>query len=887
MDHFTTILMSKRSKKVRKPRPRSRLPSGSVFTSVDVISLDFNSLTIVGHNGDQTTVNEESAAEPDPFGFEDVCHECKQLYLSGMSITTLDETEVLDTGICIGSLAHISPTGSCGMCRKLFDMRWSDSATNQYHLHAFSAAWMVYGRSIRNLRASNVSKMKRTIKDTALFAVTADESNHVSVSTASENSRENTFLIACNTDSIGQLLVPPLVEEKESDQDDWDNSRCLSQTIGDRKQYSPTLIEAALHQVGHTGFINEFKSPNRWELSSRYCTSTSWDHFITRDIYDGNKNHSKLDIGSVIVHADESATLQDPVILAPSVQSLHSETFHGRALDPGKIDYSLLRGWIKQCQTRCDGQLQNFTRERKRFQKIQFCLLDCQRREVFKVPLKRNHRYVALSYVWGNTKMSIRSQATQLPFAVMRRCPKTIENAITVVLELGYRYLWIDSLCISSEKSLRHEQIANMDVIYKNAELTIIAAAGDNAEYGLPGVSNRQRSQQTQIKIGKHHYVSTTIQPSYFLNTSTYQTRAWTYQEFFFSRRRLIFSDDQVSFECRAFCSAHHQQESLGCPSGDLPCEKKDLTQLEHDLKDAYFRKLPAQAKDVLYGTDGATGDCQMSCVDKVFALVNFEHHVSQFTKRKLSFDVDSLQAVSSILDRFAYEGHSIYHLHGIPYIPQKRTGYLEGGQRHAFTFKYGLLWTHGPRSTPIRRRPMFPSWTWTGWEGQVNWLPDTTNIKRFRESTKYAARFEFLDFTESKRGVLTAVEDWRPHPQSTSQPEALVFTAKLYEMSFQVCDEACVDESNIYLRTELNCKSRLHVTQIDADPAAVTQKTFYGILLGLNKESSLNYILVVQEIASRSTGFGGRYYERVGVIIVSRNGRYLGAPSVVQGWLV
>lgn len=44
-----------------------------------------------------------------------------------------------------------------------------------------------------------------------------------------------------------------------------------------------------------------------------------------------------------------------------------------------------------------------------------------------------------------------------------------------------------------------------MDLVYKNAELTIVAAAGVNADYGLPGVGIRQRTSQEHIKIGKHH----------------------------------------------------------------------------------------------------------------------------------------------------------------------------------------------------------------------------------------------------------------------------------------------------------------------------------------------------------------------------------------------
>jgi len=46
--------------------------------------------------------------------------------------------------------------------------------------------------------------------------------------------------------------------------------------------------------------------------------------------------------------------------------------------------------------------------------------------------------------------------------------------------------------CIQEDDALdKHVQIRNMDTIYANAFWTIVAAAGDNSDYGLPGVFRR------------------------------------------------------------------------------------------------------------------------------------------------------------------------------------------------------------------------------------------------------------------------------------------------------------------------------------------------------------------------------------------------------------
>ncbi|KAH8670152.1 hypothetical protein BGZ60DRAFT_355170, partial [Tricladium varicosporioides] len=63
---------------------------------------------------------------------------------------------------------------------------------------------------------------------------------------------------------------------------------------------------------------------------------------------------------------------------------------------------------------------------------------------------------------------------------------KTVEDAIAVAQNLGYRYLWVDKYCISQgDKEEAQRQTRAMDQIYNGSDLTIINAAGDNANYGI------------------------------------------------------------------------------------------------------------------------------------------------------------------------------------------------------------------------------------------------------------------------------------------------------------------------------------------------------------------------------------------------------------------
>ncbi|EWZ33609.1 hypothetical protein FOZG_13321 [Fusarium oxysporum Fo47] len=74
--------------------------------------------------------------------------------------------------------------------------------------------------------------------------------------------------------------------------------------------------------------------------------------------------------------------------------------------------------------------------------------------------------------------------------------PQTIEDAITVALQVGINFLWVDRYCLPQQECPeKREQIQKMHKIYREADLTIIAAAGDGPDYGLPGISTPRSPQ--------------------------------------------------------------------------------------------------------------------------------------------------------------------------------------------------------------------------------------------------------------------------------------------------------------------------------------------------------------------------------------------------------
>ena len=99
--------------------------------------------------------------------------------------------------------------------------------------------------------------------------------------------------------------------------------------------------------------------------------------------------------------------------------------------------------------------------------------------------------------------------------------PATVSDAMVITREMGVRYLWADCLSIIQDSFTKHEDIKHMDIIYSQAELTIVAVNGENASSGLPGVRQGTRHQ----KHISHH-----DNPPWryrLLSDTTYNSRGW------------------------------------------------------------------------------------------------------------------------------------------------------------------------------------------------------------------------------------------------------------------------------------------------------------------------------------------------------------------------
>ncbi|KAI9658309.1 MAG: hypothetical protein M1821_002442 [Bathelium mastoideum] len=214
-------------------------------------------------------------------------------------------------------------------------------------------------------------------------------------------------------------------------------------------------------------------------------------------------------------------------------------------------DLSLAKDWLNFCISR-HSLCQN-----DKCQVTGLKLVNCETYEVVSAP--ENASYVALSYVWGATTSHHGEPSNEEDGSpsLDLRFTKTIRDALVVVKALGHKYLWVDKFCIDQKNAEeKHDQISQMDSIYGGADVTIISACGQDCHYGLPGVNGTSRTAQRAVNIGRINIFSSVVHPHRRIHSSKWAGRGWTLQETILSTRRVVFTEDQLYFECNSMdCS--------------------------------------------------------------------------------------------------------------------------------------------------------------------------------------------------------------------------------------------------------------------------------------------------------------------------------------------
>jgi hypothetical protein len=420
------------------------------------------------------------------------------------------------------------------------------------------------------------------------------------------------------------------------------------------------------------------------------------------------------------------------VYRSPVSDEVPEKGIWGRRM-PEKTDFKIPREWLGFCRLRH----QKACGRPKANERLEgFRLINCN----LSVPAVEEHDldedYVALSYVWESSP--------ETPGGMT----KLVLDAIAATKQLGFNYLWVDRLCI--DQGNPHEKIhviSNMNRIYQQAEVTLVAAA-DHCD-GLVGVGVTKVFRKSQIHtyLGDLELVSLCEEPIEAIKRSKWYSRAWTFQESLLSRRLLIFTPDQLYWNC---CSMDARET---IQIGSQICYTPDKSKMAPWMLPGLF--------DRLY-RGGMHGDAQLDITDFLLRELNeVARDINGFTRRSLTYDSDSLLAFKGIIQMYLSQGSGkLQFILGLPVLQDVI-------RDRSAAFALALCdWGHDEiipmLGNPCRRRPHLPSWTWAGWKGTVSDSSlDTAKyvVERSRQGARIDTAVYGADLSFCVGGIDSGVE--------------------------------------------------------------------------------------------------------------------------------
>lgn len=288
-----------------------------------------------------------------------------------------------------------------------------------------------------------------------------------------------------------------------------------------------------------------------------------------------------------------------------------------------------------------------------------------------------------MPYMLTEERLSV--MKTSIPFLEL---PKTFQDAMIITRCLGFRYIWIDSLCIIQNSRGDWEQEAGrMCQVFKYSACTIAATRSTNSQGGC--FSKRNPHFVQPFKVCVNHFdgpkVYDCVDETFWENdiqNGPLNSRAWVLQEMLLSPRILHFGENQIYWQC---------QELQACEA--LPTGMPTATSMPLGMID--YRGIKKRFNSQL-------NLCKMGVWNTV---------VEMYSQRSLTKTEDKLVALSGI----ASEMQST--------LSDGR--YLAGLWQADLPFQ--LLWhiwdmPPGPAISPATPTKGYraPSWSWASFDGRV-----------------------------------------------------------------------------------------------------------------------------------------------------------------------
>lgn len=316
--------------------------------------------------------------------------------------------------------------------------------------------------------------------------------------------------------------------------------------------------------------------------------------------------------------------------------------------------------------------------------------------------------YVALSHCWGGpvthllTTKTIDSFACRLPYSQL---PANFRDAVSITRNLGFRYLWIDCLCIIQDSKHDWEvESMKMADVYTHAILTISALASLGSTSGILAKNSLVPRTPKPVKLwgnATFHGIDVTRKD---LQSETLRTladsgplyqRGWCLQELLLSPRHLFYGKQKIYWRC---------------PNGFRDAEGHETDMGRRVPDDLHAGLAPVFYADMMlpHVSHPQTEYFTNELLNEYYDLVH------EYSTRKLTFGSDKLTAFSGIARR----------LH-----PVLGGDYLAGLWSN--DIHRGLCWRRKGSTAKHAKPSRSPSWSWAVTDEEVNPFSDERSVKR------------------------------------------------------------------------------------------------------------------------------------------------------------
>lgn len=356
--------------------------------------------------------------------------------------------------------------------------------------------------------------------------------------------------------------------------------------------------------------------------------------------------------------------------------------------------------------------------------------------------------YLALSYCWGSENNVTLNQANldefqqQIPLPSL---PPTIQDAIATTKDLGYEYLWVDSLCIIQDsKEDWITESSKMGDIYGLAAITLAAAGGLSVQDPMFSRRDPRTVRPCVVNMMPNYRYPKLSYPwavyphqaerllDRTINESPLSRRAWALQELLLSPRALIFGSKQMVWSCAT------TEASETFPLGLDP---KFSTPLNEDASLSSLRQRLMRISNVDEPPSRFWND-----------------FISRYSRARLSVSSDTLVALQGLVERIITMAEDRRYADA----DTSKSEYIAGLWCGRY-FQQSLLWRPKAGSTHCRPQSYrAPSWSWASIEGEVDffeqYIPWLWNKKEIELAKVLNVHVESGDsYSSSATGAITS----------------------------------------------------------------------------------------------------------------------------------